>query len=372
MRQANTTFVNLRAALDDLDPLVETAKPATKNLAPVPGRTAPGPLQIRPLHPQPAPDRRQARARPTTPPNCWRRCRPSSSGPRGRSRTPKKRSPPSSPTSTSSAPTRRTSSTALGKLGQVAGYYDGNGHYVRAATAAQNLFAYEGGTLKPITKGQQYDAFGSSAPVRRRCPGGATQPAPDGSNPFVDPPSAAAASAPPNATRPTRPPDHDPAADNRGSAGRGRGRGRPARLRRRQQQRRLHGPRDLRQRRLHGQRRAGAGRRRQRRHDRVGRRLDAGRDRRLPRRRAGRGPRQGDHRDENHRPRLPGLPQRRQLPDPPAVADRREVRRLPPDPAAGAGLAAAAAAEGDPRRARRAPASTCCRSAATAPASTRT
>ncbi len=34
MRQANTTFVNLRAALDDLDPLVETSKPATKNLAP--------------------------------------------------------------------------------------------------------------------------------------------------------------------------------------------------------------------------------------------------------------------------------------------------------------------------------------------------
>ena len=33
-RQANTTFVNLRAALDDLDPLVEAAKPATKNLAP--------------------------------------------------------------------------------------------------------------------------------------------------------------------------------------------------------------------------------------------------------------------------------------------------------------------------------------------------
>jgi phospholipid/cholesterol/gamma-HCH transport system substrate-binding protein len=34
MRQSNTTFVNLRAALDDLDPLVETSKPATKNLAP--------------------------------------------------------------------------------------------------------------------------------------------------------------------------------------------------------------------------------------------------------------------------------------------------------------------------------------------------
>ena len=29
----------------------------------------------------------------------------------------------------------------------------------------QNLFNYEGGTLKPITKGQQFDVFGSSAPV---------------------------------------------------------------------------------------------------------------------------------------------------------------------------------------------------------------
>ena len=30
LRQSNTTFVNLRAALDDLDPLVDTAKPATR------------------------------------------------------------------------------------------------------------------------------------------------------------------------------------------------------------------------------------------------------------------------------------------------------------------------------------------------------
>ena len=76
----------------------------------------------------------------------------------------------------------------LGKVGQIAGYYDGNGHYVRAATAAQNLFAYEGGTLNPITKAQQFDAFGGSAPVHRRCPGGATQGPGDGSAPFIDPP----------------------------------------------------------------------------------------------------------------------------------------------------------------------------------------
>jgi phospholipid/cholesterol/gamma-HCH transport system substrate-binding protein len=34
MRQANTTFVNLRDALDDLDPLVADSKVATRNLAP--------------------------------------------------------------------------------------------------------------------------------------------------------------------------------------------------------------------------------------------------------------------------------------------------------------------------------------------------
>ena len=34
MRRANTTFVNLRAALDDLDPLVEESKPVAKRLAP--------------------------------------------------------------------------------------------------------------------------------------------------------------------------------------------------------------------------------------------------------------------------------------------------------------------------------------------------
>jgi phospholipid/cholesterol/gamma-HCH transport system substrate-binding protein len=34
MRRANTTFVNLRAALDDVDPLVEAAKPAARRLGP--------------------------------------------------------------------------------------------------------------------------------------------------------------------------------------------------------------------------------------------------------------------------------------------------------------------------------------------------
>jgi phospholipid/cholesterol/gamma-HCH transport system substrate-binding protein len=75
---------------------------------------------------------------------------------------------------------------AFSKLGQVAGYYDGNGHYVRAVTAGQNLFRYNAGSseLEPITKSEQFAPFGSTD-VNRRCPGGATQPAADGSNPWV-------------------------------------------------------------------------------------------------------------------------------------------------------------------------------------------
>ena len=41
MRQANTTYVNLRATLDDLDPLVSDFKPVAKKLLPVHGRAAP-------------------------------------------------------------------------------------------------------------------------------------------------------------------------------------------------------------------------------------------------------------------------------------------------------------------------------------------
>ena len=34
LRRANTTFVNLRAALDDVDPLVDAAKPVARRLGP--------------------------------------------------------------------------------------------------------------------------------------------------------------------------------------------------------------------------------------------------------------------------------------------------------------------------------------------------
>jgi phospholipid/cholesterol/gamma-HCH transport system substrate-binding protein len=48
LRKANTTFVNLRSTLDDLDPLVAESKPATKDLAPLFQRLRPLVADARP------------------------------------------------------------------------------------------------------------------------------------------------------------------------------------------------------------------------------------------------------------------------------------------------------------------------------------
>ena len=189
MRQANTTFVNLRAALDDLDPLVETAKPATRNLAPFLAELRPvlskfvpfiRNLRITVARPGKANDASELLAVLPTVQQLASNAFPHSEDAVAaflpdlsfwRAYTPD-------------------FFNGFGKLGAAAGYYDGNGHYLRAATSLQNLFRYEGGTLKPISKGEQFDAFAPSSGAPRRCPGGATQPAADGSSPFVDPPSA--------------------------------------------------------------------------------------------------------------------------------------------------------------------------------------
>lgn len=187
MRQANTTFVNLRAALDDLDPLVNTAKPATRNLAPFLA-------ELRPVLSKFVPFVKNLRLTVARPGKANDAAELLAVLPTVRERA--SRAFPHSEEAIADFQPNLNFARAytpdifngLGKFGQVAGFYDGNGHYVRAATAAQNLFAYEGGSLNPITKAQQFNAFGSSAPVHRRCPGGATQSAPDGSNPFVNPP----------------------------------------------------------------------------------------------------------------------------------------------------------------------------------------
>jgi phospholipid/cholesterol/gamma-HCH transport system substrate-binding protein len=183
MRQSNTTFVNLRAALDDLEPLVETAKPATRELAPFLA-------ELRPVFQKLVPFTHNLRLVVSRPGKANDAADLLATLPAVQQRT-SKAFPHSEAAIRGFQPNLNFIRAytpdlfnGLGKFGQVAGYYDGNGHYIRSAAALQNIFKYEGGTLRPVTKAQQFEPFGSDT-VRRPCPGGATQPAPDGSNPWV-------------------------------------------------------------------------------------------------------------------------------------------------------------------------------------------
>jgi phospholipid/cholesterol/gamma-HCH transport system substrate-binding protein len=190
MRQSNTTFVNLRAALDDLDPLVETAKPATKNLAPFLAELQPVLAKAVPVFENLRLSvRRKGFANDTAEalgffPALQERAA--------------KAFPNSEQAIEDSLPSFRFARAytpeifnGFGKLGQITGYYDSNGHYARVQFAL-NMFKRNSssGELEPIAPSEQYEAFGDSAGVRRSCPGGATQPAPDGSSPFTEPPFA--------------------------------------------------------------------------------------------------------------------------------------------------------------------------------------
>jgi phospholipid/cholesterol/gamma-HCH transport system substrate-binding protein len=189
LRQSNTTFVNLRAALDDLDPLVETAKPATKDLAPFLSELRPVAEKLIPFtrnlrltvnRPGKGNDLADLLATLPTVEQLASRAFPNS----------EKAIADFQPNLNFMRSYVPDLFNALGKLGAATGYYDGSGHYARAAPASANLFKYEAGELKPIERSEQFNAFGSSASVRRRCPGGGTQKAADGSNPYVNPPFA--------------------------------------------------------------------------------------------------------------------------------------------------------------------------------------
>jgi len=184
LRQANTTFVNLRAALDDLDPLVNTSKRATRGLKPF--------LQeLRPVARRAVPvfaDLRRTVNRPgeandlaelvTALPPLHRLAR---AGTRSSIRA-MNESQDDIAFARAYAPDLWGS---FAKLGQVTGYYDGNGHYARVQAAAFNLFDYDEltGNLVPIPPDQRFNGFDTD--ITTRCPGGATQPIP-GSNPFLD------------------------------------------------------------------------------------------------------------------------------------------------------------------------------------------
>jgi phospholipid/cholesterol/gamma-HCH transport system substrate-binding protein len=74
------------------------------------------------------------------------------------------------------------------KFAEATAFYDANGHYARVQPVF-NAFRFDDtggdGTLTPLSPAERIDAF-KNRRNETRCPGGATQPAPDGSNPFTD------------------------------------------------------------------------------------------------------------------------------------------------------------------------------------------
>jgi phospholipid/cholesterol/gamma-HCH transport system substrate-binding protein len=72
----------------------------------------------------------------------------------------------------------------LRTFGQSSAYYDANGHYVRGNLILPDFKVGSNNTLTPTTP--QAALEGLKSGQLRRCPGAATQPAPDGSSPFVD------------------------------------------------------------------------------------------------------------------------------------------------------------------------------------------
>jgi phospholipid/cholesterol/gamma-HCH transport system substrate-binding protein len=189
-RQSNTTFVNLRAALDDLDPLVETSKTATKDLAPFLA-------ELRPVLSRAVPVFRNLRLSVRRKGFANDSAEALAAFPELERRS-SKAFPHAEQGISAFQPNLEFARAytpdifnGFGKLGQITGYYDGNGHYARVQVAL-NLFRRNtsSGELEPLSPDQQYEAFGDSAGVRRPCPGGGTQSAPDGSNPFTEPPFA--------------------------------------------------------------------------------------------------------------------------------------------------------------------------------------
>jgi phospholipid/cholesterol/gamma-HCH transport system substrate-binding protein len=204
LREANTTFHNLRPALDDLDLLVNASKPATKNLAPF----------LRQLHPVlsrsvpvfrdlnrsvnlkgksndladatgylTALEKRAADAVPTT----------------------VKAMQDSQPNLQFLRPYMPELLSAVAHLNQITGYYDADGHYARVQPTGLGVMGLGGGPLNFTFTPQNaadvfadYGAFGSTnRDLFRRCPGGATPVVP-GSNPFSLPSPAGIFLGPPN------------------------------------------------------------------------------------------------------------------------------------------------------------------------------
>jgi phospholipid/cholesterol/gamma-HCH transport system substrate-binding protein len=186
LRRANTTFVNLRATLDDLDVLVAESKPATRELAPFL-------RELRPLIASARPTIRDLRT-------LVRRSGPDNDLVEATRKLPalQRVATPAFDHGTEAVRDlqpvleflRPYAPELIGwvrDFGQAASNYDANGHYARIQPIF-NAFNFNdnpaGGVLTPIPPSQRFDGLETNQ--LRRCPGAASQPNSDGSAPWHD------------------------------------------------------------------------------------------------------------------------------------------------------------------------------------------
>jgi phospholipid/cholesterol/gamma-HCH transport system substrate-binding protein len=186
LRRANTTFVNLRATLDDLDVLVAESKPATKDLAPFL-------RELRPLVSDARPTIRDLRT-------LIRRDGPDNDLVEATRKLPalQKVATPAfdhgrealvklQPVLEFIRPYTPEVAGWLRDFGQGSANYDANGHYARIQPIF-NAFSFSdnpaGGVLAPIPPSQRFDGLETNQ--LRRCPGAASQVNSDGSAPWRD------------------------------------------------------------------------------------------------------------------------------------------------------------------------------------------
>jgi phospholipid/cholesterol/gamma-HCH transport system substrate-binding protein len=187
LRRANTTFVNLRATLNDLDVLVDESKPATKDLAPL-FRQLRGLVDdsIPTIHDLRILIRKQGKNNDLI----------ELTGKMPKLASIAKRTFPhdiaalqrSLPVISYIRPYTPDLTGWVTKFAEVANPYDANGHYARIQPIF-NQFQYTdtpaGPTLVPLSD-DLAGRNGLNARNSLRCPGAATQPSPDGSNPWPD------------------------------------------------------------------------------------------------------------------------------------------------------------------------------------------
>jgi phospholipid/cholesterol/gamma-HCH transport system substrate-binding protein len=185
LRKANTTFVNLRATLDDLDPLVAESKPATKDLAPFLRRLQPLLEDGRPtvkdlrlLIGRRGRDNDLIELMRDAPPlaKLASRAFPRTIRTLGRSQAQLEYARLYTPDLTA----------FLTKFGQAAAPYDANGHYARVQPVFLPFrFNSAGNVLEAKPRSARLE--GLQRVTTRRCPGAAMQRPPDGSAPVPAP-----------------------------------------------------------------------------------------------------------------------------------------------------------------------------------------